>query len=178
MVKIINQSQIFTNFKKKQKMDTSVTIIGLIITILIGIPLFYAMRSNSINKAKIKEIMKKFSQNNRFSFEKTETQNKKVLALDEKNKGFLLIDFSSKEKEVVNFIDLNTVESCKLAIKAEGSSNTIEKIDFEFQHKKDKKIESIPFYKIENDQMGQICLHEDHQLAKKWREILQDCISS
>jgi len=159
-------------------MDTSVTIIGLIITISIGIPLFYAMRSNSINKAKIKEIMKKFSQNNRFNFEKTETQNKKVLALDEKNKGFLLIDFSSKEKEVVNFIDLNTVESCKLAITAESSSNTIEKIDFEFQYKKDKKIESIPFYKIENDQMGQVCLHEDHQLAKKWREIIQDCIAS
>lgn len=159
-------------------MDTSVTIIGLIITILIGIPLFYAMRSNSINKAKIKEIMKEFSQNNRFQFEKTETQNKKVLAIDEKNKGFLLIDFNSKEKEVVNFIDLNTVESCKLNIKTEGNSNTIEKIDFEFLHKKDRKIESIPFYKIENDQMGQVCLHEDHQLAKKWREIIQDCISS
>ena len=158
-------------------MDTSVTIIGLIITILIGIPLFYAMRSNSINKAKIKEIMNKFSQNNRFNFEKTETQNKKVLALDEKSKGFLLIDFNSKEKEVVNFIDLNTVESCKLAITAEGNSNTIEKIDFEF-HKKDKKIETFPFYKIENDQMGHVCLHEEHQLAKKWRGIIQDCISS
>lgn len=158
-------------------MDTSVTIIGLIITILIGIPIFYAMRSNSINKAKIKEIMNKFSQNKRFNFEKIETLNKKVLGLDEKNKGFLLMDFNSKEKEVVNFIDLNTVESCKLAITAEGNSNTIEKIDFEF-HKKDKKIETIPFYKIENDQMGQVCLHEDHQMAKKWREIMQDCISS
>lgn len=158
-------------------MDTSVTIIGLIITILIGIPIFYAMRSNSINKAKIKEIMTKFSQNNRFKFEKTETQNKKVLALDEKNKGFLLMNFNQKEEEAY-FIDLSTVESCKLAITAEGNSNTIEKIDFEFLHPKDKKTESIPFYKIENDQMGQICLHEDHQLAKKWREIIQDCISS
>lgn len=163
--------------KKQKQMDTSVTIIGLFITILIGIPIFYAMRLNSINKAKIKEIMKKFGQNNRFNFEKTETQNKKVLAIDEKNKGFLLIDFNSKDKEVVNFIDLHTVESCKLAIKIEGSSNTIERIDFEFQHKKGKKTESIPFYKIENDQMGQVCLYEDHQLAKKWMEIIQDCIS-
>jgi hypothetical protein len=169
---------LYINFKKQKQMDTSVTIIGLIITILIGIPLFYAMRSNSINKAKTKEIMKNFSQNTRFHFEKTETQNKKVLAIDEKNKGFLLIDFNSKEKEVVNFIDLNTVESCKLAITAEGNSNTIEKIDFEFQHTNDTKTESIPFYKIENDQMGQVCLHEDHQLAKKWREIIQDCIAS
>jgi hypothetical protein len=164
--------------KKQKQMDTSATIIGLIITILIGIPIFYAMRSNSINKAKIKEIMKKFSQNNRFHFEHTETQNKKVLALDKKNKGFLLMDFNSKEKEVSNFIDLNTIDSCKLAITADGNSNAIVQIDFEFQYLNNKKTESIPFYKIENDQMGQICLHEDHQFAKKWREIIQDCISS
>lgn len=159
-------------------MDTSVTIIGLFITALIGIPVFYAMRSNSINKTKIKEIMKKFSQNNHYNFDNTETQNKKVLALDKKNKGFLLMDFNSKEQEIVNFIDLNTVDSCKLSITAEGNSNTIVKIEFEFQYKKDKKTESIPFYKIENDQMNQICLYEDHQLAKKWREIIQDCISN
>jgi hypothetical protein len=159
-------------------MDTSVTIIGLFITLLIGIPLFYVMRSNSINNTKIKEIKNKFSQNNRLKFELTETQNKKVLALDEKNKGFLLMDFNSKEGEIVNFIDLNTVDSCKLSITAEGNSNTIVKIDFEFQYKKDKKTASIPFYKIENDQMNQVCLYEDHQLAKKWREIIQDCISN
>jgi len=159
-------------------MDTSVTLIGLFITALIGIPIFYAMRSNSINKTKVKEIIKKFSQNNRFNFELTETQNKKVLALDKKNKGFLLMDFNSKEQEIVNFIDLNTIDSCKLSITAEGNSNTIVKIEFEFQYKKDKKTESIAFYKIENDQIGQVCLYEDHQLAKKWREIIQDCISS
>ena len=159
-------------------MDTSVTIIGLFITLLIGIPLFYVMRSNSINNNKIKEIKNKFSQNNRLKFELTETQNKKVLALDEKNKGFLLMDFNSKEEEIVNFIDLNAVDSCKLSITAEGNSNTIVKIEFEFQYKKDKKTASIPFYKIENDQMNQVCLYEDHQLAKKWREIIQDCISN
>jgi hypothetical protein len=159
-------------------MDTSVTIIGLFITALIGIPIFYAMRSNSINKTKIKEIMKNFSQNNHYIFQITETQNKKVLALDEKNKGFLLMDFNSKEKEIVNFVDLNTVDSCKLSITAEANSDTIVKIEFEFQYKKDKKTESFPFYKIENDQIGQVCLYEDHQLAKKWREIIQNCISN
>lgn len=159
-------------------MDTSVTIIGLFITLLIGIPIIYAIRSNSINKSKIREIMKKYSQNNRYNFEITETLNKKVLALDKKNKGFLLMDFNSKEKEITNFVDLNAVDSCKLSITTEGNSNTIVKIDFEFHHAKDKKIESIPFYQIENDQIGQICLHEDHQLAKKWREIIQDCISN
>lgn len=158
-------------------MDTSVTIIGLFITLLISIPLFYVMRSNSINNSRIKEIKNKFSQNNRLKFDLTETQNKKVLALDEKNKGFLLMDFNSKE-EIVNFIDLNTVDSCKLSITSEANSNTIVKIEFEFEYKKDKKTALIPFYKIENDQMNQVCLYEDHQLAKKWREIIQDCISN
>lgn len=157
-------------------MDTSVTIIGLFITLLIGIPLFYAMKSNSINNNKIKEIKNKFSQNNRLKFELTETLNKKVLALDEKNKGFLFIDFNSKE-EVATFVDLNTVQSCKLILTTESNSDTIVKIEFEFQYKKNKKTEFIPFYKIENDQMNQVCLYEDHQLAKKWREIIQDCTS-
>ena len=159
-------------------MDTSVTIIGLFITILIGIPIFYAMRSNSINKTKVKEIKDKFSQNTRYNFDLTETQNKKVLTLDKKNKGFLLINFNPEKDVFANFIDLNEVESCKLAITADGNSSTIAKIEFEFQYKKNKKTEFVTFYKIENDQMNQVCLYEDHQLAKKWREIIQDCISN
>jgi hypothetical protein len=157
-------------------MDTSVTIIGLVLTLIIAIPLIYSMRSSSINKAKIKAIKNKFSQNNRFNFELTETQNKKVLALDEKNKGFLLIDFNAKE-EVVSFVDLNTVQSCKLVPTTENNSDTIVKIEFEFQYKEAKKIESISFYKIENDQIGQVCLYEDHQLAKKWTKMIQDCLT-
>ena len=157
-------------------MDTSVTIIGLILTLIIAIPLFYSMRSSSINKAKIKAIKNKFSQNNRFTFELTETQNKKVLALDQKNKGFLLIDFNAKE-EVVSFVDLNTVQSCKLVPTTENNSDTIVKIEFEFQYKQAKKTEYISFYKIENDQIGQVCLYEDHQLAKKWAKMIQDCIT-
>jgi hypothetical protein len=167
---------LYIKFKKQKQMDTSVTIIGLFITILIGIPLFYAMRSNSINNNKIKEIKNKFSQNNRLKFELTETQNKKVLALDQKNKGFLFIDFNQKE-EVATFVDLNEVHSCKLVLTTENNSDTIVKIEFEFQYKKNKKTEFIPFYKIENDQMNQVCLYEDHQLAKKWREIIQDYTS-
>ncbi|MFV8345287.1 hypothetical protein [Flavobacterium sp. ZB4P13] len=157
-------------------MDPSVTIIGLILTLIIAIPLFYVIRSNSINKTKIKTIKTKFSQNNRFNFELTEVQNKKVLALDEKNKGFLLMDLSAKE-EVVSFVDLNTVQSCKLIPTTENNSDTILKIEFEFQYKEDKKAAFIPFYKIENDQIGQVCLYEDHQLAKKWAKMIQGCIT-
>jgi uncharacterized membrane protein (DUF106 family) len=75
-------------------MDTSVTIIGIIITLLISIPLFFIFRSNIVNRNKIKEIKKQHSQNNHYNFELTETQNKKIVSIDQKNKGFLFIDFS------------------------------------------------------------------------------------
>jgi hypothetical protein len=157
-------------------MDTSVTIIGLVLTLIIAIPLFYSMRSSSINKAKIKAIKNKFSQNNRFNFEITETQNKKVLALDEKNKGFLLMDFNAKE-EVVSFVDLNTIQSCKLIPTTEITSGIILKFEFEFHYKGGEKADYLSFYKIENDQIGQVCLYEDHQLAKKWTKMIQNCIT-
>lgn len=157
-------------------MDTSVTIIGLFITFLIGVPLYFVMKPSSINKKKIEEIKNKFSQNKHLNFEMTEIQNKKVLSLDKKNKVFLLIDFNPKE-EVTTFIDLNTINSCKLLL-TNDSSGTVVKIDFEFQHKKDKKTTLVPFYGIENDHLNQVRLYEDNQLGEKWIEIIQDCISS
>lgn len=157
-------------------MDTSVTIIGLAITIIIGIPLFFVFRSNVINKKKIKEIKKSYSQNNHFNFELTESQNKKVLALDAKNKGFLLIDFNSV-KEAVFFVNLNDVRSCKLVAIIENNSNAIQKIEFEFEYKGTEKKELILFYTIENEILDQVCLYEDHKLAQKWMQIIEDCIS-
>ena len=157
-------------------MDTSVTIIGLVITILIGIPLFFVFRSNVINKNKIKDIKKKYSQNNHYNFELTESQNKKVLALDEKNKGFLLMDFNSTEEEV-SFVNLNDIDSCKLVATTEKNSAKIIKIEFEFEYKDAYKKELVQFYTIENEIIDQVCLYEDHLLAQKWTKIVTDCIS-
>ncbi|MFV8369319.1 hypothetical protein [Flavobacterium sp. LB2R40] len=134
-------------------MDTSVTIIGIILILIIAIPLFYSIRNSSINKTKIKAIKAKFSQNDYFNFKLTETLNKKVLALDEINKGFLLIDLNAKQ-EVVSFVDLKSIQSCKLVLTTENNSDTILKIEFEFQYKVSKTAAFIPFYKIENDQIG------------------------
>ena len=157
-------------------MDTSIAIIGLVLTILIALPIFYSIRSNSMNKSKIEKIKAEFSQNNRFKFETTETLNKKVLALDEKNKGFLLMDFNLKS-EKNSFVDLNDIQTSKLVVTKDNGGETIAQIDLEFHYKENKKIKSVPFYKIENDQMGQLCLYEDHQLAKKYKQIIDNCIS-
>jgi hypothetical protein len=104
-----------------------------------------------------------------------ESQNKKVLALDETNKGFLLMDFNSKI-ENVSFVNLKKIKSCKLIPTNEQNSDTIIKIEFEFQFKENNKKELIPFYTIENDPINQVCLYEDHQLAKKWVKTIEKCI--
>jgi len=155
-------------------MDSSATIIGIIIALIIIIPIYLMIRSQSVFKKKIKGIKDYYSRNNHFTFGQTETQNKKVLALDPKNKAFLLIDFNV-EPEQVSFIDLNEVSSCKLVPTTEGNSNTIIKLDFEFALKNSGN-QSITFYNIDRDQIGQVYLYQDHQLAKKWTRILQEVI--
>lgn len=156
-------------------MDTSVTIIGLIITLIIAIPFFFAMRSNSVKSRRINEIKKQNNQNDRFNFELTKSQNKKVLTIDQKNKGFLLMNFNSG-KETTHFVNLNEVLSCKLIATAEKSSNTTEKIEFEFTYKDNDKKDLIVFYNMEDEIHEQVCLYEDHQLALKWVKIIEDCL--
>ncbi|MCV9926843.1 hypothetical protein OIU83_04240 [Flavobacterium sp. LS1R49] len=157
-------------------MDTSVTIIGIVLALITIFPLYFSFRANSLNKAKIKAIKAQHSQNGHFDFDETESQNKRILSIDKKNKGFLLINFN-KGKEESLFVNLNEVKSCRLVPTTEANSDTIIKIDFEFQDKTNANKIVIPFYNIEEDQIRQVCLYEDHQLAKKWQQIIQDCIS-
>lgn len=156
-------------------MDTSVTIIGLIITILIGIPLTLVFRSNITNKTKIKEIKKQYSQNNHYNFELTETQNKKILSIDQKNKGFLFIDFSYK-KETVYFVDLKDILLCNLLETTQSKLGTIARVEIELVHKNTMNKEMIPIYNIENHFLDFNCLFEDHKLAKKWVGLINESI--
>jgi len=157
-------------------MDTSVTIIGLIIIVIIGIPLYFVFRSNAVNKKKIKQLFNQYSQDNRYNFSQHEIQNKKVIAIDEIAKGLLLLDLN-EEIEKVLFVDLKKVTSCKLVITKTNNTNEISKIDFEFQYKNSNQTKLFAFYRIEKDQIGQVCLYEDHLLALKWETIIQNCIS-
>lgn len=154
-------------------MDTSVTIIGIVITVLIGIPLFKAFRSNSVNKNKIKAILAQHAQ---VQFGRIESLNNKTYALDEKNKYFVLIDFNYSPEKVYP-IDLNRINACKIIPITEGFTGDIVKIELEFLHKDSGK-EIVPVYHIEHDQLTQVCLHEDHELAKKWQQQIIVCLSS
>lgn len=152
-------------------MDTSVTIIGLVITILIGIPITLVFRSNIMNRTKIKEIKKQHSQNGHYNFELTETQNKKILSIDQKNKGFLFIDFSYK-KETSYFVDLKEILLCNLLETTQSKLGKIAKIEIEFVHKNTMEKKLIPIYNVENHYLDFNCLFEDHTLAKKWVEVI------
>ena len=154
-------------------MDTSVTIIGLIITILIGIPITLVFRSNMTNRAKIKEIKNQYSQNNHYNFELTETQNKKILSLDQKNKGFLFIDFSYK-KETAYFVDLKNIILCNLLETPQSKQDIMARVEIELVHKNTMKKELIPIYNIDNHFLDFNCLFEDHKLAKKWVGLINE----
>ena len=154
-------------------MDTAVTIIGVIIAIIIGIPLYFVFRSNAVNKKQIKAI---FNQHPSYNFKQNEEKNKKVLAIDEIKKGFLLIDLNSGIAKT-SFINLKEVHSCHLVRTTAAHSNTVVKIEFEFQYRDNNRKVLVPFYNIDDDQIGQVYVYEENQLAEKWEKIIQDCIS-
>nr|WP_315156858.1 hypothetical protein [uncultured Flavobacterium sp.] len=157
-------------------METSSTIIGLIIMLLMGIPLIFAFRSNLIKKKKIEQIKKEFSQNGHYNFDLTETQNRKIISIDKKNKGFLFIDFSYKEKESIYFVNLKEILLCNTLVTTENKSDTIEKVAIELVHKNTMEKEIIPIYNVENNFIDFNCLFEDHNLAKKWVEIINESL--
>lgn len=154
-------------------MDTSVTIIGLVITALIAIPLYKVFQSSSVNKAKIKTIM---AQHPESHFNEVQSQNNKTFALDHQNKHFLFIDFNYTPEKTY-FIDLNRANACKINPVTEGFSGDVVKIELEFTFKDSVK-QIVPVYHIEHDQITQVCLHEDHELAKKWQQHIIVCLST
>lgn len=156
-------------------MDTSVTIIGIVIAVIVAIPIYFSARTNAVNKAKIQEIKKKFNPSNLFNFDQTESINKKVLTIDQKNRKFILMNFNPNQEEAV-YVDLKTVSSCKLVLTSDSNSNTILKIDFEFLEKETAKKIIIPFYNFDDDRIKQISVYQDHQFAKKWLKTIQDSI--
>ena len=155
-------------------MDTAVTIIGLVITALIGIPLYFVFRASKLDKAKITKLLKQYKN---YHFYISDKLNKKALYLDATQKGFLLVNFSTAP-ETASFIDLKQMASCSLSETTKANAPTIVQIDFAFHPKDGTKPVLVPFYKMEHDQLGQVCLYEDRQLAKKWQRFLEDSIAA
>ncbi len=156
-------------------METSVTIIGIVIAIMVAIPIYFSARSSVADKSKILNIKKKFNPANPQQFDLTESQNNKTLTIDQKNRRFILMNFNPNQQEAI-YVDLKTVSSCKLVPTSDANSDTILKIDFEFQEKETSKKITAPFYDFNDDRIKQISAYQDHMFAKKWLKIIQDSI--
>lgn len=155
-------------------MDTHVIIIGLVIFLIILLPVYYINKSNSVKKNKLTTIFKKYAN---YNFDKTELLNKKILAIDAQNKGFLLIDLN-KEKETSYFIDLKQIKNCKLVLETAKNSDSTDKILFVFENKSNSGEEIIPFYDVNDNLLGQVSVFENHQLAKKWIVIINENLTN
>ena len=156
-------------------MDTAVTIIGLVITILIAIPLYFVIRGNNTDKKKIKAIQALYNPENTFDFEETEKQNKKVFSIDKKNKALLFIDFNPKET-ISKFIYLNQIVGCHLLYTTDVKTNKTVKIEFELLYKRINHKEVFTVYDAKFDPMNQVCLFEDEKLAKNWRQKINSLL--
>jgi hypothetical protein len=150
-------------------MDTASLIIGLVLTLICALPLFYIAKNQARNKKKIKEIFSHFTQG-KYNFSTRETHYKKIYALDESNKGFLFIDLN-KETNRASFVDLSEVNSC---IIKETAKIGEEKISFLFKLKTGKADTKIVLYDLENDKLGKAYWEENEQIAKKWLKIIND----
>lgn len=156
-------------------MDTTVTLIGIAIAILVALPIYFSAKTTAANKSKILNIKKRFNFENPEAFDLTETQNNKVLTIDRKNKQFIVMNFNPNQQEATG-VDLNTITNCKIIPTTEGKTNSIIKIDFEFTEKETSKKITIPFYDYDDDRIKHISAYQDHEFAKKWLKIIQDCI--
>ena len=157
-------------------METTTTIMGIVILIIVAIPVYFSARSSAASKSKILNIKKRFNPNHPEDFDLTESINSKTLTIDQKNNKFILMNFNPNQQEST-YVDLNTIASCKLIPTTDAGSDTIIKIDFEFQEKETSKKILIPFYDFDDDRIKQISVYQDHQFAKKWLKIIQDSIS-
>ncbi|MBO9585435.1 MAG: hypothetical protein J7574_14825 [Flavobacterium sp.] len=157
-------------------METTTTIMGIVILIIVAIPIYFSARSSAASKSRILNIKKRFNPNHPEDFDLTESINNKTLTIDQKNKKFIVMNFNPNQQESI-YVDLNTIASCKLIPTTDAGSDTIVKIDFEFQEKETSKKIIIPFYDFDDDRIKQISVYQDHQFAKKWLKIIQDSIS-
>lgn len=156
-------------------METSVTIIGIVIAIIVAIPVYFSARTSAANKSKILNIKKKFNPAYPEDFDLTESQSNKTLTIDQKHRKFILMNFNPNQQEAT-FVDLKTVSSCKLILTTDGNSDTILKIDFEFQERESSNKITVPFYDFNDDRIKQISAYQDHMFAKKWLKMIQDSI--
>ncbi len=152
-------------------METSTTLIGLGLVLITILPIAFLLRNQHINKSKIENILKQYSQGNAKVFNVLDTiQNKKLV----------LIDLNTKP-EVVTFADLKEIGQCEIHRKVEQSQTAtkkelVTKVEVVLEKKSDKTRVPFKFYDFEYEKPIQITHFRDNQLAEKWLDVIKKAI--
>ena len=155
-------------------MDTPVMIIGLVLTLIVAIPIYFVLRGQKVNQQQIRNLFSQYSQGNKYQFQLIATNNRKVLGMDSDKKGLLFIDFNLKEP-FVTFQDLKQSESCEVAISNPlGKTNTLKKVEWIFMTKKGTADDnSVLFHDSDKEYIVPVYAHEELKLAQQWQETIQ-----
>ena len=151
-------------------MDKASLIIGLVLTLVCALPLFYIVNKQSQNRKKVNEIFHSFGEG-KYNFATNETHYKKIYALDKDNKAFLFLDLD-KETDRTHFVDLNEMTSCKVEEISAGRNSRIV-MTFKAGAKQTKE---IILYDLATDKLGKAYWLENEKFAKKWQTLIEDCI--
>lgn len=162
-------------------METSTTIIGLILILITVFPIFLLLRTQHQNKNKIETIIKGFNQGNSAEFSNRDVINNKVVAFNEQKKKIVLIDLNTKP-EKVSYVDLNEINDCKIIRNVEHNHDAprkkefITKVELKFRHKSNGEESIMKFYDFEYEKPIQLTYYRDNQLAEKWLEVIKKSI--
>lgn len=155
-------------------MDTPIMIIGLVLTLVVAIPIYFVLRAQKVNKGQITTLFAQHNQNNKYQFQLVANQGRKVLGMDSKNKGLLFIDLNLKEP-FVSFHDLKQSESCEVATSSpQGRANVLKKIEWIFMSKNGKTTDnSITFHDSDKNYIVPVYAYEELKLAQEWQQTIQ-----
>lgn len=161
-------------------METSTTLIGLGLVLITILPIAFLLRNQHINKSKIENILKQYSQGNSKAFTVRDSINNKIVAFDKQNKKLVLIDLNAKP-ELVTFADLKEIGHCEIHRKVEQSQaatrkELVTKVEVVLEKKSDKTRVPFKFYDFEYEKPIQITHFRDNQLAEKWLDVVKKAI--
>jgi len=162
-------------------METSTSIIGLVLILITVFPIFLLLRNQHQNKNKIETILRGFNDGNSAEFSDRDTINNKIVAFNEQKKKIVLIDLNTKPEQV-SYVDLNEISDCIITRETEHNDDSprkkefITKVELKFKHKADLQESVMKFYDFEYEKPIQITYYRDNQLAEKWLELIKKSI--
>ena len=128
---------------------------------LIGISAYFGIRlmvkENQKRKKQLefKRAYKRMVNDSKLLIEDSELRDKRVIALDAKNKNLLIIDHNKKNNQE-QCISLLDIASCTIQEVRKEPAKNIKKINLELRHKKEPKVFKFCFYDDAHDPITEL----------------------